>query len=98
MASRRGTPQSNFNPRSRAGSDLTGFRNIAFSSYFNPRSRAGSDIIAQDETSAHPVFQSTLPRRERLFRFISVYFRFFISIHAPAQGATAPTFPPCLPR
>ena len=34
------------------------------------------------------VFQSTLPRRERLFESYGICFRVDISIHAPAKGAT----------
>ena len=35
------------------------------------------------------VFQSTLPRRERLFESYGICFRVDISIHAPAKGATS---------
>ena len=38
-------------------------------------------------------FQSTLPRRERLHQSLFTASDAAISIHAPAKGATAPTFP-----
>ena len=53
------------------------------------------------------VFQSTLPRRERLFESYGICFRVDISIHAPAKGATPfatflsnrrPAFQSTLPR
>ena len=56
-----------FNPRSREGSD-NGFAvlsDICF--YFNPRSREGSDDpVKSAQYLLSPLFQSTLPRRERL--------------------------------
>ena len=54
---------------------------------FNPRSREGSDgqsLLAQ----APPAFQSTLPRRERHIDTGFDTGAIFISIHAPAKGAT----------
>ena len=56
---------SSFNPRSRAGSDLSLARVAFYFISFNPRSRAGSDW---------------LPR--------NLAVRPYVSIHAPAQGAT----------
>ena len=59
----------NFNPRSREGSDC----NLPVSpsdlhAYFNPRSREGSDKIVVREHITIRLFQSTLPRGERLAR------------------------------
>ena len=57
--------KTNFNPRSREGSDrnsLLGFWRLL---YFNPRSREGSDEVEKEEIDIDFVFQSTLPRRER---------------------------------
>ena len=34
------------------------------------------------------IFQSTLPRRERLFRLVNFFLDRIISIHAPTKGAT----------
>ena len=54
-----------------------------------------------------PLFQSTLPRRERLFLFAELDLPLDISIHAPAKGATIhfpvridqePQFQSTLPR
>ena len=103
-------PLTNFNPRSREGSD--GFKLFCihvFIAYFNPRSREGSDpdnsqdipvfsisihAPAKGATTFVPclryfsAFQSTLPRRERLFLLLSSCYLLHISIHAPAKGAT----------
>ena len=57
-------------------------------SYFNPRSREGSDLQAFRPRGAGCLFQSTLPRGERLSAaWIQIRTR-RISIHAPARGAT----------
>ena len=55
---------SNFNPRSREGSDLTPSAIAIVSSYFNPRSREGSDP-GQTSSAGSWKFQSALPRGER---------------------------------
>ncbi len=55
---------------------------------FNSRSREGSDTIMRF-SSHHAKFQSTLPRGERLFDRYLIAFVVFISIHAPARGATS---------
>ena len=54
-----------FNPRSREGSDCSGFQALPLIRYFNPRSREGSDSRNSFTISAHDRFQSTLPRGER---------------------------------
>ena len=55
---------------------------------FNPRSRAGSDAESANARSRIVLFQSTLPRGERLPRGIVRSIRYGVSIHAPARGAT----------
>ncbi len=55
---------------------------------FNPRSRAGSDAAGLI-TNAPRLFQSTLPRGERRSYTRCKRQRFWVSIHAPARGATA---------
>ena len=55
-----------FNPRSHAGSDLVRANELFVQDGFNPRSHAGSDNIVRYNTLYKAVFQSTLPRRERL--------------------------------
>ena len=57
---------SDFNPRSREGSDNIRRYISACSRYFNPRSREGSDNHTTHYLLSLPAFQSTLPRRERL--------------------------------
>ena len=55
-----------FNPRSHEGSDRKMiFRKCCFS-HFNPRSHEGSDPVVELADAIKIVFQSTLPRRERL--------------------------------
>ena len=55
---------------------------------FNPRSREGSDLFRRFHILWTAIFQSTLPRRERLFRAKVIRVTINISIHAPAKGAT----------
>ena len=55
---------------------------------FNPRSREGSDDCTILQSLLHPVFQSTLPRGERLKDLAPTVSANAISIHAPARGAT----------
>ena len=56
--------------------------------HFNPRSHEGSDVSSSTFAGKFLVFQSTLPRRERLYNRISSFACFEISIHAPTKGAT----------
>ena len=78
----------NFNPRSREGSDTVTILTNRERMDFNPRSREGSDDNITGQDFADFIFQSTLPRGERQISFIIARHRFFISIHAPARGAT----------
>ena len=55
--------------------------------HFNPRSHEGSDLISSSLSVLIKVFQSTLPRRERL-NGINATQSELISIHAPTKGAT----------
>ena len=57
-------------------------------SYFNPRSREGSDTIAPTYDASTYTFQSSLPRGERLCYCRSDGYYRYISILAPARGAT----------
>ena len=59
-----------------------------FNNNFNPRSREGSDQTIQKKLKKICKFQSTLPRRERLIDHMAYQIARFISIHAPAKGAT----------
>ena len=78
-----------FNPRSREGSDVyAGFSAALRPRNFNPRSREGSDLHALAIPLFDREFQSTLPRRERLFAGKIKQNPLHISIHAPAKGAT----------
>ena len=55
---------------------------------FNPRSREGSDFGQVNIFISQVKFQSTLPRRERQGLPRPYLYGIFISIHAPAKGAT----------
>ena len=55
-----------FNPRSREGSDILPEIATCIPWHFNPRSREGSDRVASASDREPSIFQSTLPRRERL--------------------------------
>ena len=57
-----------FNPRSREGSDYALAAADISGVNFNPRSREGSDIGGNYVDFVAKIFQSTLPRRERLER------------------------------
>ena len=57
---------SNFNPRSREGSDSAVLDQLGGDRHFNPRSREGSDFPSYISLGIFFEFQSTLPRRERL--------------------------------
>ena len=61
-----GVPVPDFNPRSREGSDRSRWRQQSRINNFNPRSREGSDATWLDSYVREVLFQSTLPRRERL--------------------------------
>ena len=53
--------QSNFNPRSREGSDKRRVQSKQDYKNFNPRSREGSDQLKAAFRGAQNTFQSTLP-------------------------------------
>ena len=55
---------------------------------FNPRTREGCDDYCRKESKWLIQFQSTHPRRVRLDLKFSSKSQEFISIHAPAKGAT----------
>ena len=55
-----------FNPHSRVGSDYVFWLSGRIHRNFNPHSRVGSDALDRLERSYGKIFQSTLPRGERL--------------------------------
>ena len=63
--------RTNFNPRSREGSDVHAFDRTIVVEYFNPRSREGSDSVRFRNLKAFR-FQSTLPRGERPVKSILI--------------------------
>ncbi len=101
-----GRTSTDFNPRSRTGSDgtpgVTPVRRIDF----NPRSRTGSDVGVRACESRRRIFQPTLPHRERLrFSFSCTHLSNFNprsrtgSDHlAGSAGGGRPVFQPTLPH
>ncbi len=77
-----------FNPRSRVGSDIHKVTYHKRKQDFNPRSRVGSDAKLVSVRFTALAFQSTLPRGERLAAIVLISSLKYISIHAPAWGAT----------
>ena len=70
------------------GATSVWLRTIHLVYYFNPRSREGSDDVTRLVMGLWGLFQSTLPRRERLRCPGQSAYQYRISIHAPAKGAT----------
>ena len=77
-----------FNPRTREGCDRLHYSVGAFRNHFNPRTREGCDIQSSTPRKMRHGFQSTHPRGVRLDRLIDMQIDAWISIHAPARGAT----------
>ena len=80
----------NFNPRSREGSDSKIYRfhqsSCRFQSTLPRRERLIGCLVFLPKLR----FQSTLPRRERQRLWGYNVYAVWISIHAPAKGATVP--------
>ena len=81
------TPSINFNPRSRAGSDVKSALRLTPDIYFNPRSPCGERPSAADWTSPSDAFQSTLPVRGATAAAYAGRDTGTISIHAPRAGS-----------
>ena len=71
------------------GATTHSIANSFLKQHFNPRSREGSDSTLSKIFFVIAKFQSTLPRGERLPTCTRDIQTTFISIHAPARGATA---------
>ena len=88
------------------GATTHSIANSFLKQHFNPRSREGSDSTLSKIFFVIAKFQSTLPRGERLPTCTRDIQTTFISIHAPARGATnaaagvsfSPLFQSTLPR
>ena len=78
---------SNFNPRSREGSDSAVLDQLGGDRHFNPRSREGSDATAH-LLSGLTVISIHAPAKGATVQRQGVRLRAVISIHAPAKGAT----------
>ncbi len=76
-----------FNPRARVGRDDIPPRARQRCMDFNPRARVGRDTLNSQLILYHRSFQSTRPRGARREKPLQTRL-IFISIHAPAWGAT----------
>ena len=77
-----------FNPRAREGRDGLLSRNVTMGKSFNPRAREGRDETSCSWRTKAYRFQSTRPRGARpVFARLTGILR-YVSIHAPARGAT----------
>ena len=87
---------SDFNPRSHERSDGFYVACLIFGADFNPRSHERSDCFRICNKAHSLLFQSTLPREERLITRCHRLSNLPISIHAPTRGATpiTSTVPP----
>ena len=83
-------PASCFNPRPRAGGDSRGHWRRLYPSCFNPRPRAGGDHSNTQWRGEIKGFQSTPPRGGRRLMYPGSRVCGYVSIHAPARGATPP--------
>ena len=82
-----------FNPRTREGCDRDHRAWSVGGVDFNPRTREGCDIFSFTICLYFFIFQSTHPRGVRRCRPSEIYGMTWISIHAPARGATLKVFP-----
>ena len=78
-----------FNPRSREGSDIFRLPQSIRSDISIHAPAKGATRELRDADEWEVLFQSTLPRRERLERKLHNKQTDIISIHAPAKGATS---------
>ena len=72
------------------GATVLGLGKKNIINHFNPRSHERSDAGVLSVVLAKSVFQSTLPREERLALAGWKTDDMLISIHAPTRGATCP--------
>jgi len=84
---------SGFNPRTREGCDASKIRMPSSAVCFNPRTREGCDYETQTVNTFTNLFQSTHPRGVRRIKIPSGGGLAFVSIHAPARGATIARLP-----
>ena len=77
-----------FNPRARVGRDGAPDQPEAVTLGFNPRARVGRDDAAAWRSKVSSMFQSTRPRGARQSHRRRWCRAAFVSIHAPARGAT----------
>ena len=82
------SPTKHFNPRTREGCDKANIPMLVMLGDFNPRTREGCDKSTMPKSWTRRKFQSTHPRGVRLIKFFYESCGTYISIHAPARGAT----------
>jgi len=81
-----------FNPRAREGRDRIVNGKSPGNIRFNPRAREGRDLSWNHHYEVASLFQSTRPRGARRNLRAMIWWRFRVSIHAPARGATDKLF------
>ena len=77
-----------FNPRAREGRDASRISAAECRPCFNPRAREGRDCFVLRFHPSLNLFQSTRPRGARHIVYYFFLCSIFVSIHAPARGAT----------
>ena len=77
-----------FNPRARTGRDAGKGRLCRRRMCFNPRARTGRDMQTTLRCRVIVMFQSTRPHGARPYQLMPVSSSRYVSIHAPARGAT----------
>ena len=90
--------KTDFNPRSREGSDLSTSEIIAAMPDFNPRSREGSDWQEQENKIVQSWISIHAPARGATDSGLGYDLICRISIHAPARGATFRIYVLCRPE
>ena len=80
----------NFNPHSHEGSDRHTLQDDKLRQNFNPHSHEGSDSVASMSFASFPVFQSTLPRRERRIQHFGCLSRILFQSTLPRRERRGP--------
>ncbi len=80
--------QKGFNPRPRMGSDITGINSLLTWKSFQSTPPHGERLSPRQTDITSLKFQSTPPHGERHEAFLATGRCVFVSIHAPAWGAT----------
>src|SRR5690554_2891947 len=80
---------SSFNPRAREGRDVSAGPTVFIHGEFQSTRPRGARPAMSGKVTLKPWFQSTRPRGARLESCRSAFRSAYVSIHAPARGATS---------